>query len=440
MNTLLEVVTGVFFLFLLFSLIVSAINEAVLGHLCNLRSRVLEDSVHALLSSSPGRYSALAQIKAVLSWFATPGKWMISLLDWLLPGLESSPPKKWIGWIAKLRGQISSFNQRLTAGLPPRGGFSDALINHPVVQGLTVGNQRCPSYLPPQIFVDAVFGTLLGSDSGQGSPPSPDGQDRIMELKDKISQHSDDWAREVLGTLLIGAKNLDDARHRLETWFDQSMQRVSGVYKRYTQFWLYVWATVIVVCLNVDTIEITRRLLTDAQFRSTVAANAADFISRSNIVAEFALAPSSTNAAASTNSHMSVADLLKEINKLNLPIGWGVTNLVNTNTTNAPNATNTWSWSRVMKWPLLKQSIGSTNSVAGLLAGEVLSPAAPFPNNAEEWRLKILGLLITIAAVSQGAPFWFDLLSKLASLRAAGQPPPVKPKSSGTPGPQQQSS
>jgi hypothetical protein len=38
--------------------------------------------------------------------------------------------------------------------------------------------------------------------------------------------------------------------------------------------------------------------------------------------------------------------------------------------------------------------------------------------------LKIVGLLITVLAVSQGAPFWFDLLQKAVNLRLAGDLPP----------------
>ncbi len=32
----------------------------------------------------------------------------------------------------------------------------------------------------------------------------------------------------------------------------------------------------------------------------------------------------------------------------------------------------------------------------------------------------IVGWLLTIAAISLGAPFWFDLLSKISHLRASG--------------------
>ncbi|MGH3115158.1 MAG: hypothetical protein ACRDOP_16980, partial [Gaiellaceae bacterium] len=36
-----------------------------------------------------------------------------------------------------------------------------------------------------------------------------------------------------------------------------------------------------------------------------------------------------------------------------------------------------------------------------------------------------LGLLLTAAALTLGAPFWFDMLSKVARIRSAGAPPPA---------------
>lgn len=38
-----------------------------------------------------------------------------------------------------------------------------------------------------------------------------------------------------------------------------------------------------------------------------------------------------------------------------------------------------------------------------------------------EWMERLLGWLVTIAAVSLGAPFWFDLLGRVANLRGAGR-------------------
>jgi hypothetical protein len=43
------------------------------------------------------------------------------------------------------------------------------------------------------------------------------------------------------------------------------------------------------------------------------------------------------------------------------------------------------------------------------------------------WLKKIFGLLISVLAVSLGAPFWFDVLDKLNSIRSSG----IKPKAAG---------
>ena len=41
------------------------------------------------------------------------------------------------------------------------------------------------------------------------------------------------------------------------------------------------------------------------------------------------------------------------------------------------------------------------------------------------WLSKFAGLALTIGAVMLGAPFWFDLLSKVVRVRSTGAPPPA---------------
>ena len=54
-------------------------------------------------------------------------------------------------------------------------------------------------------------------------------------------------------------------------------------------------------------------------------------------------------------------------------------------------------------------------------------------NNAEvnhmdghNWPMNVLGWIVTALAISLGAPFWFDLLSKLVHLRGTGSNPDEK--------------
>jgi len=150
MNIILEVAIGLFFVFLLFSLLVSAVNEAVFGHLTHLRSRVLEDSLHAILSKQPKGFSVWASLSRRFR----------------------SPP------------------------LASTDAFSENLLKHPLVQGLVVGNQRCPNYLPAETFVDAAFGTLLKLGAASSSPPSSGELDKvtITDLAAAVNGLSDDGA------------------------------------------------------------------------------------------------------------------------------------------------------------------------------------------------------------------------------------------------------
>lgn len=46
-----------------------------------------------------------------------------------------------------------------------------------------------------------------------------------------------------------------------------------------------------------------------------------------------------------------------------------------------------------------------------------------FPENTKAWALRIFGWLLTAAAISLGAPFWFDLLSRFVNLRSTKKTP-----------------
>ena len=47
------------------------------------------------------------------------------------------------------------------------------------------------------------------------------------------------------------------------------------------------------------------------------------------------------------------------------------------------------------------------------------------PNDVVSWLAKLAGLALTIVALMFGAPFWFDLLSKVVRVRSTGAPPPA---------------
>ena len=72
------------------------------------------------------------------------------------------------------------------------------------------------------------------------------------------------------------------------------------------------------------------------------------------------------------------------------------------------------------------QVAAQTGDVSGLKARNLESLEvfpigwSAAPSSGLDWLKTLLGSIITIAAVSLGAPFWFDLLGKVANLRGSG--------------------
>src|SRR6185295_3850195 len=63
-------------------------------------------------------------------------------------------------------------------------------------------------------------------------------------------------------------------QHAAEQWFDDSMERVSGWYRRKVQLMLFVIATIVVVLLNADTLTTGRVLWRDDATRAAIVVKA----------------------------------------------------------------------------------------------------------------------------------------------------------------------
>lgn len=152
-----------------------------------------------------------------------------------------------------------------------------------------------------------------------------------------------------------------------ERWFDDAMERVSGWYRRRVQMMLWALALALVISLNVDSLRIAQQLWTQDAVRSAVVARADAQVEQAQ----------EQDAGGATDLRQVATDV-NELDQLSIPIGW----------------------------------TGETQ-----------------PDGTSDWLLfvlvKALGLMLTAAALTLGAPFWFDVLSKVARLRSAGAPPPA---------------
>jgi hypothetical protein len=350
----LDVAIGLIFLFVLLALVCSTINEAI-SAIVGLRARFLQLGIMNLLSGD--------------TWPTEAGKeWTAALYKHPLvqslirPGrgldVENGPDAK-NGDVKKAR----------TGRLRRAWRWFRQPTDDPTK--LVRWWQRpapYPSYLPSRTFVAALTDI---AEQAEQRLEGEDDDDALEEAKKRLKRTEDNLKkslaaipnaplRDALLTIYKSAgDDVERFHHAAEQWFDDSMERVSGWYKRRVQFILLVIGTIVVLLLNADTLGTARVLWRDDAVRAAVVEQA---------------------RAAAEEGDASEIDVDKEVAELDVPLGW------------------TFS-----------------------------SGDAPteFPNDVLGWLAKFVGLAITVGAVMLGAPFWFDLLSKIMRVRTSGAPPPA---------------
>ena len=176
----------------------------------------------------------------------------------------------------------------------------------------------------------------------------------------------------VSGEIRTGEAAVEKLRGNLESWFNDGMDRFAGWYKRWTRQVSFAVAIVLVIFANADTLMLANRLARDGALRAAIA-TAADSATQKM-----------TGSLDRENVQAARQDLLEESERLNLPLGW-VDPKVN----------------------------GKEDPFA----------LERIPNTASGWAWKVLGLFVSVLAVSLGAPFWFDTLSSFMNVRGAGKVP-----------------
>lgn len=280
----------------------------------------------------------------------------------------------WLNWRAKnLRAGL----QRL---LDP--ALAQELYNHPMIEKLSKSD-RGPSYIPSEMFALALVDVIANLRPAGGQPPK--------DLTSLIGNVADPDVRRVLSLLAAEAgSDGQKLKENLEKWFNTSMDRVAGWYKRKTQVVNVTLAIVFTVAVNADSIVIVRSLSNDSALRAALVAQAQTLVKETP-------APSQTGQPG-TGQSPTVGDVEQRITKLTtlgIPVGW-------TDDTG----------DGLRRWP-------------GWLPGEkgTASWAATWRDTV---RYHFLGWALTALAASLGAPFWFDILNKIITIRSAGKVPEEK--------------
>ena len=242
----------------------------------------------------------------------------------------------------------------------------------------TISNPRLPSYIEPSLFAEEVTRTLAGDDST--NPRSATPVTRLAAITSQLASHPKTGAGgDPLRQMLYdAARDLDvfDEKEaeaalsrfhgKIEDWFNDTMKRSSGWYRRNVQKLLFAIAVIVTITINADTVTIIQELSTDDELRARVADAAA--------------------AQVATSTPARAHDTLAQIRGFNLPMGW-------------------------------PDIAGGFYDRFGHQHGNFVGARLLYGIH------KLGGWAITVFAIMLGGPFWYDILCKLVSLRSSKRIP-----------------
>jgi hypothetical protein len=256
-------------------------------------------------------------------------------------------------------------------------------------------------------------------------------QDLLSRVPSSVKQSLAILARRAQTKAQETEKQINQFRNEVSVWFDRSMNRASGVYKRNAKGVAIMIGFSIAILSNADTFHIIGRLSSDDDLRQVITQRA------SNVTQNFALNNSDQREITKEDLKALKRETNAALQEISFPIQWTPINLMqqfdclpseqpqDNKAPLLPSASpldlNKWS-------SFYRACLPSDRSVSNaefnfLLLGEVVV-----------YRLSILskillGWLVTGIAIAMGAPFWFDLLSKLMNVRNTGaKPAPVSEK------------
>ena len=253
-------------------------------------------------------------------------------------------------------------------------GLYQKFASHPLIETISYSPAKLfglslaraakprPTYIASPLFTRV----LLVSVAEMHNLPSTDVTAIVASLP------ADSALRQKLSAIILGIER-DSAAcvSAVEQWYDGTMDRVNGVYKRHTQTWLIALGMVLAVVFNANLFLITQRLWTSKDARDAVTATAQMYSCKGD---QPCTLPSYDQARADIQQSLSAE----------LPLGYDLDSVKN-------------------YWK---------------------NPAAEgWISMLWLWAFNFAGWLLMAIAVSLGAPFWFDLLNKLVNLRMAGLKP-----------------
>lgn len=452
-SQIIDVAIGMIFVFSLLSILVTQINTLILNVL-NLRARQLKEGLINLVSDKELQAKMLAHplIRMVEETVRPQEKLnrqeQSDIIEMKPTKVTYIAPSTFVEALLSLLTSESDASIFLTLtdainALP--NDDTKVLLREAVRDFRSFGTtdtrqiRQLILQLPNETHKQILSYALEEVENSLGRLPARNGQ--LIPLLEGIRKVKDPAFRDAINTVLITAQNLDDARAKLQNWFNDGMDRISDLYKRRIQYVSLIVGFILALIMNVDTFQLANAFWEDPNLRQAVAATAKRNINQleqqiaqtptaiaapstgdippqpetlpevpgttvENSVEQKAESQAAAEAAVQQSSQQ-VSDTVQKLIDLQLPIGWEYTPIT--------------------------QELLATSQLAGLPdpRNSLRNVWNLAPGNNPDWFTnlirKLIGFAATMVAVAQGAPFWFDLLRRLSggNTPPASQPAPA---------------
>lgn len=375
LSVALGVAIGVTFVFMLFSLFLSTVLEAV-ASLFKLRGRALRVAIARLIGDPEH----------------LPNRGGFGLVDKVIPANANAD-----GTQQPLVADPvdPDFPERHEAPTEAHDGDYVAptplsfvsVFCHPLVGGADA--KSTPSYVSAVNFSTAVLQALRSESGGAGAT--------FTDLQRRVASLPQGQLRQALQTALDEAEgSISQFKAGIERWYDHAMARLGGWYKRFSQLATFLLGLGLAAGFNIDAVGIAKRLYVDPVMRQIIEQQAVDYVRRQE-----AQLPAAASAPAA------VAD---------------------------PDAAASAAAGALAAAPAgdVKAQVADFEDKVKRAqeARDLLMQTVPFvadhdarPKTPQDWVNAAIGWLITALAGMLGAPFWFQLLQRFVNLRGAGAKP-----------------
>ena len=287
---------------------------------------------------------------------------------------------------------VTAFNEAIAALLSSRGKwlrrgvaslFSNQARDHgnmaiackvydsPYIAYLQRGSRFLPSYLPAWNLLQGMLEAASTT------------RNRALSTLDDLREAAKDLPegspiRVGLENLLAaGDTTVEDFQKRYQAWFATFEAQVMAWYRQKTQLVIGGLSVLVVLSMNVDTLQLVNQLATDPKVRESLAEQGSQLARQPDLAAANAALPAASQPSASQPALLAAVETVQQrsasLNASGLKLGWSERD-----------------WRSTWQSPL----------------------------SAIE---KLVGLLLSAFAVSMGAPFWFDLLKSLVLIRSVGK-------------------